>query len=164
MLAFELRDVTRLFPLNNLRLLHWTTVSMGKGKLNQHLVIYTKVSKVSPCIWRLKLRCMAKSAEKTNFSFHVWIFGESTAGRIGHLGRPDATCGSYVGDSSWFTRQLSAKVPMGQDHGDFVDPRPSTSMRAYRTLFSSIGPCYQYSHPLTICNICRAILSMSAIE
>jgi len=56
-------------------------------------------TEVSPCIRRLKsLRCMVKSAEKANFSSHVWIFGKRTAGRIGDLGRPDPARGPYFGD------------------------------------------------------------------
>jgi len=41
---------------------------------------------------------MVKSAEGANFSSHVWIFGKSTAGRIGDLGRPDPARGPYFGD------------------------------------------------------------------
>jgi len=39
---------------------------------------------------------MVKSAERAYFSSHV--FGKSTAGRIGNLGRTDPACWPYFGD------------------------------------------------------------------
>jgi len=41
---------------------------------------------------------MIKSAEKANFSSHVWICGKSTAGRIVDLGGPNPAHGLYFGD------------------------------------------------------------------